>query len=110
MTSPQVSESGGQLRRLASAVSVGVAFILIVIKLWAWTARGSVALLTSAVDAAVDAVASLATFVGVRYAEQPADREHRYGHGKGEAVAALLQAVFLAGAGLPLGFQCIQRL
>jgi cation diffusion facilitator family transporter len=89
---------------------MAVAFILIVIKLWAWAATGSVALLTSAIDAAVDAVASLATFVGVRYAEQPADREHRYGHGKGEAVAALLQAVFLAGAGLALGFQSIQRL
>jgi divalent metal cation (Fe/Co/Zn/Cd) transporter len=49
---------------------MGVAFILIVIKLWAWTATGSVALLTSAIDAAVDAVASLATFVGVRYAER----------------------------------------
>ncbi|MDB5392872.1 MAG: cation diffusion facilitator family transporter [Rhodospirillales bacterium] len=110
MTSPQVSESGGQLRRLASAVSMGIAFILIVIKLWAWTATGSVALLTSAIDAAVDAVASVATFVGVRYAEQPADREHRYGHGKGEAVAALLQSVFLVGAGLALGFQSIQRL
>jgi ferrous-iron efflux pump FieF len=110
MTSPQVSESDAQLRRLASAISMGVAFILIVVKLWAWTATGSVALLTSAIDAAVDAVASLATFVGVRYAEQPADREHRYGHGKGEAVAALLQAVFLAGAGLALGFQSIQRL
>ena len=89
---------------------MGVAFALIVIKLWAWTATGSVALLTSAIDAAVDAIASLATFIGVRYAEQPADREHRYGHGKGEAVAALLQAVFLAGAGLALGFRSVQRL
>jgi cation diffusion facilitator family transporter len=87
-----------------------VAFVLIVVKVWAWTETGSVALLTSAIDAAVDAVASLATFIGVRYAEQPADREHRYGHGKGEAVAALLQAVFLAGAGLALGFQSVQRL
>ena len=89
---------------------MGTAFILIVIKFWAWTATGSVSLLTSAIDAVVDAAASVATFVGVRYAEQPADREHRYGHGKGEAVAALLQAVFLAGAGLALGFQSVQRL
>jgi ferrous-iron efflux pump FieF len=104
------SEEGGRFRRLASAVSMGTAFILIVIKFWAWTATGSVSLLTSAIDAVVDAAASVATFVGVRYAEQPADREHRYGHGKGEAVAALLQAVFLAGAGLALGFQSVQRL
>jgi cation diffusion facilitator family transporter len=89
---------------------MAMAFILIFVKLWAWTATGSVALLTSAIDAAVDAIASVATFIGVRFAEKPADREHRYGHGKGEAVAALLQAVFLAGAGLWLGFESAQRL
>lgn len=110
MTSPRFNDRGSELRRLASRVSLGVAFLLIAVKLWAWTATGSVALLTSAIDAAVDAAASLATFAGVRYAERPADREHRYGHGKGEAVAALLQAVFLAGAGLALAFQSIQRL
>ena len=50
------------------------------------------------------------TYFGVRYAERPPDREHRFGHGKGEAVAAFTQATFLAGAALVLTFQAIERL
>ncbi|MGH9208393.1 MAG: cation transporter, partial [Acidimicrobiales bacterium] len=87
---------GSQLRQLASWTSLGVALVLIAVKLAAWLATGSVALLTSAIDALVDAAASLATFIGVRYAGRPADREHRFGHGKGEAIAAFTQATFLA--------------
>jgi cation diffusion facilitator family transporter len=71
---------------------------------------GSVALLTSAIDALVDVAASIATFVGVRYAAQPDTPEHRWGHGKGEAIAALMQALFLAGAGVVLSFESVQRL
>jgi ferrous-iron efflux pump FieF len=76
------------LRRLASYASLGVAVVLVGVKLTAWIVTGSVALLTSAVDALVDMAASLATLLGVRYAERPPDRDHRFGHGKGEAVAA----------------------
>lgn len=102
--------NGSRLRKLASWASLSVALVLIAVKLVAWLATGSVALLTSAVDALVDAAASLVTFIGVRYAERPADREHRFGHGKGEAIAAFTQATFLAGAALVLAFQSIERL
>jgi ferrous-iron efflux pump FieF len=98
------------LRRLASTASLAVAFVLIAVKFWAWIATGSVALLTSAIDALVDAGASLATYVGVRYAQQPPDAKHRWGHGKGEALAALMQALFLAGAGLVLVVESVRRL
>jgi cation diffusion facilitator family transporter len=87
-----------------------VAFTLILVKLAAWVATGSVSLLTSAADAIVDAAASLATFAGVRYALRPADRDHRFGHGKGEAIAAFTQAGFLGGAALVLVFQAVARL
>jgi ferrous-iron efflux pump FieF len=103
-------ERAPALRRMASIVSLGVSFVLIGIKFWAWIATGSVAMLTSAIDALVDAAAALATFAGVRYAQLPPDREHRWGYGKAEAVAALMQAVFLAGAALVLIVQSIQRL
>jgi ferrous-iron efflux pump FieF len=62
------------------------------------------------VDALVDTGSSLVTFFGVRYAERPPDRDHRFGHGKGEAVAGFTQATFLAGAALVLAFQSVQRL
>jgi cation diffusion facilitator family transporter len=97
-------------RRLASRVSLVVAVILVVVKLVAWIVTGSVALLSSAIDALVDTAASLATFFGVRYAERPPDHDHRFGHGKGEAVAGFTQATLLAGAALALAAQSVERL
>jgi cation diffusion facilitator family transporter len=109
---PLASEGdrGSSLRRIASIASLTVAIILVVVKLVAWVLTGSVALLSSAIDALVDTAASFATFFGVRYAEQPPDEEHRFGHGKGEAIAGFTQAAFLAGAALVLTFQSIERL
>jgi cation diffusion facilitator family transporter len=98
------------LRNFASRTSLFVALMLVAVKLLAWLATGSVALLTSAVDALVDTAASMVTFLGVRYAARPPDRDHRFGHGKGEAVAAFTQATFLIGAALVLAFQSIERL
>ena len=106
----QHEHTGAGLRKLASRVSLTIAVTLVALKLAAWVATGSVALLTSAVDALVDTGASLVTYFGVRYAERPPDRDHRFGHGKGEAVAAFTQAVFLAGTALILAFQSIDRL
>jgi ferrous-iron efflux pump FieF len=103
-------EKAPSLRRMASLASLTVAFVLIAVKFWAWLATGSVAMLTSALDALVDAASALTTFVGVRYAQQPPDRHYRWGHGKAEAIAALMQALFLAGAALALVFQSIERL
>ena len=98
------------LRRLATRASLSVAVLLVLVKLAAWVASGSMVLLTSAVDALVDTAASLVTFFGVRYAGRPPDRDHRFGHGKGEAVAAFTQATFLAGAALVVAFQSLQKL
>jgi ferrous-iron efflux pump FieF len=99
-----------RLRQFASRTSLGVAVILVVVKLAAWVVTGSVALLASAVDALVDTGASLATYFGVRYAERPPDQDHRFGHGKGEAIAGFTQSTFLAGAAVVLAFQSLERL
>ena len=104
------ADAGSRLRRFASLASLTVAVILVGVKLVAWVLTGSVALLSSAIDALVDTAASLATFYGVRYAERPPDDDHRFGHGKGEAIAGFTQATFLTGAALVLAFQSIERL
>src|ERR1700733_11983317 len=106
----QQKNTDSRLRKLSSRVSLAVAVTLVVLKLAAWVLTGSVVLLTSAVDALVDTGASFVTYFGVRYAERPPDRDHRFGHGKGEAVAGFTQAVFLAGAAVILAFQSIDRL
>jgi ferrous-iron efflux pump FieF len=98
------------LRKLAANISLVSALALVAVKLLGWLATGSVALLTSAIDALVDAGTSLVTNVGVRYSARPPDDDHRFGHGKGEAVAGFTQAAVLAGAAVTLAVQSFERL
>jgi cation diffusion facilitator family transporter len=98
------------LVRWASYASVAVALILLAVKGAAYWRTGAVSLLTSLVDAAVDLGAALGTLIGVWYASRPADADHRYGHGKGETLAAFLQSVFLMIAALALEVESIRRL
>jgi cation diffusion facilitator family transporter len=89
-----------RLTRAVTSLSVLFATVLTVMKVAVWLATDSVAVMASAADSALDLVASAATFVAVRYAAAPPDHEHRFGHGKAEAFASLLQAglVFASGA------------
>jgi ferrous-iron efflux pump FieF len=84
-----------QLIKLATWASVLVALSLIIIKTWAWDQTQSVSLLASLIDSIMDSVASLINFFAVRYAMAPADKEHRFGHGKAEALAGLAQALLI---------------
>lgn len=105
--------SGAQaerLKRLATYAAVGVAGTLIAIKLWAWVETHSVAMLASLVDSTLDLVASGLNLVAVRHALTPADEEHRFGHGKAEALAGLGQAAFIGGSAAFLLFQSLERL
>ena len=102
--------SNDALMRGATYASVGVAFILIVAKLYAWTLTESVAMLSTLVDSLLDGAASIVTLVAVRHALTPADREHRFGHGKAEALAAMTQSVFVAGSGMVVLYQAGERL
>jgi ferrous-iron efflux pump FieF len=99
-----------RLRLRATYASLATAAILIVAKFAAWVDTGSVALLSSLVDSTVDAAASLVAFVAVRQAAIPPDREHRFGHGKAEPLAALGQAAFLLGTALFLIAEAVHRL
>ena len=79
------------LTRRITLLSVAVAAGLTVLKAVAWQASGSVAMMASMADSALDLLASLGTFYAVRYAAEPPDAEHRFGHGKAEAFASLVQ-------------------
>jgi ferrous-iron efflux pump FieF len=98
------------LTRRITLLSVGCAAVLILFKGAAWQASGSVAVLASLTDSALDLVASLATFYAVRYAAAPPDREHRYGHGKAEAFASLMQAGLVFASAALVGREAIHRL
>ncbi|WP_243746393.1 cation diffusion facilitator family transporter [Zavarzinia compransoris] len=99
-----------RLMRRATIASVSVAATLVVVKLVAYVLSGSVAMLSSLVDSALDGAASLATLYAVHQATVPADAEHRFGHGKAEALAGLLQAAIVTGSGVFLLFEAVQRI
>ncbi len=96
--------------RAVTRLSVGVAVVLIVLKAFALGASGSVSILASLTDSALDLIASLGVFFAVRWAAAPADANHRFGHGKGEALAALVQAGLVFASALFIGWEAIQHI
>jgi ferrous-iron efflux pump FieF len=107
---PVQKEHHAQMMRRATYASVGVATILIVTKFIVWRMSGSVALLASLLDSTLDVFASMINLFAVRHALLPADREHRFGHGKAEALAALGQSLFVGGAAVLLVWEAAQRI
>lgn len=97
------------LTKRAAMASIATALFLVAIKTWAAIATGSVAMLGSLADTALDLVASLVTFFGVRYAAQPADDDHRFGHGKAEALAALVQVGLIGVSAFGIAARAIDR-
>jgi len=84
----------------ATYASASVASVLILAKLMAWVYLDSVSLLATLLDSCLDAAASLITLFAVRHALEPADADHRFGHGKAEALAGLAQSMFITGSAL----------
>jgi len=110
VTSNSDSASYVRVTSAAALLSVAVAALLIAIKAWAWLASGSVAMLAALADSTLDLAASLFTYFAVRYAAAPPDAEHRFGHGKAEAFAGLVQAGLVAVSGLLVAFEAAQHL
>lgn len=96
--------------RLATYASVATAVSLIFAKAWAWWQSDSVSMLATLTDSSLDLLASLVTLFAVYHALQPADKEHRFGHGKAEPLAGLWQALFVSLSALFLLYQAVQRL
>ena len=103
------SDGGDRLRRLATYASVGVAFVLIVAKLAAYFFTDSVAVLSSLLDSTIDLIAAVVNVFGVASALKPPDRDHRFGHGKAEPLAALAQAAFISGSSVLLAYEALRR-
>jgi len=87
-----------RLMKLATYASLATAVVLIIAKLAAWLWTDSVSILATLIDSCLDAAASLVNLLAVRHALTPADREHRFGHGKAEALAGLGKSMFIAGS------------
>ena len=96
--------------RLATVAALAVALTLALAKAVAWWLSGSVSLLAGLTDSLLDSAASLINLVAVHIALRPADDDHRYGHGKAEALAGLGQALFIGVSAILIGLQGIDRL
>jgi ferrous-iron efflux pump FieF len=105
-----VSAERASLTRSAAFASIAMAAFLLGLKLWATWRTGSTAMLGSLADTGLDLVASLATLWGVWFAAQPADAEHRFGHGKAEALAAMFQVMLIVVSASAILFRAVERL
>lgn len=104
--------AGGRasLTTRAALASVAAALCLLILKSYAALQTGSVAMLGSLADTGLDLIASLVTLFAVRVAAMPADREHRFGHGKAEALAALAQVVIISISAIGIAWRAVDRL
>ena len=104
-----MAEPGALMKRAAMA-SLAVSLFLVTIKVGAYFASHSVAMLASLMDSALDLFASCLNMFAIRHALTPADAEHRFGHGKAEPLAGLAQGAFISGSALFLVIQVVQRI
>lgn len=99
-----------RLTRSAAYAAIAMAVFLATLKTWAAWKTGSTAMLGSLADTALDLIASVATLIGVWFAAQPADAEHRFGHGKAEALAAIVHVMLIAVSAAGIGYRAILQL
>lgn len=99
-----------RLNRSAAYASIAIALFLGMLKLWAVWQTSSTAMLGSLADTSLDLIASLATLTGVWIAAMPADEDHRFGHGKAEALAAMFQVILIVISAAGIAFQAVLRL
>jgi ferrous-iron efflux pump FieF len=107
---PAHGDERSTLTARAAMASIAMALLLIGLKSWASLETSSMAMLGSLADSGLDLLASIVVLAGVRIAAQPADADHRFGHGKAEALAALMQVIIITLSALFIGYRSIGRL
>ena len=110
MTTAKIAAEHSIHSTRAALASVALASVLLIAKAWAAYQTGSTAMLGSLADTALDVIASLTTLVGVRIAAIPADTDHRFGHGKAEALVALAQVVLITVSAIGIAWRASDRL
>ena len=103
-------DEAAKITRDTALLSTGVALLLVVLKSGAWILSGSIAMLSSFADSALDLAASLVTYFAVRYAATPPDSKHRFGHGKAEAFAGIFQAGLVAVSAVLIVIEAVTHL
>jgi ferrous-iron efflux pump FieF len=110
VTTARIAAEHSAFATRAALASVALALVLLIAKGWAAYATDSTAMLGSLADTALDVIASITTLVGVRIAAVPADHDHRFGHGKAEALVALAQIALIAVSAIGIAWRAVDRL
>jgi ferrous-iron efflux pump FieF len=110
MTTAATAAGHSRLSTRAALASVTLALVLLLAKAWAAYQTDSTAMLGSLADTGLDVIASLTTLAGVRIAAMPADQDHRFGHGKAEALVALAQVVLISVSAIGIAWRATDRL
>lgn len=105
-----LSKQDLKLKKIAASLSISLAITLIALKTFALIHTESLAIMSSMIDSLADLLASIITFWAISFSCQPADASHRYGHGKAEAISALVQAAFIIGSALFVIYDGVLRL
>jgi cation diffusion facilitator family transporter len=96
--------------RQVTLASSAIDLSLVVAKAVVGVLTGSLALVSDAVHSGLDLMASILAYAAIRAAEQPADVDHPYGHGRAENLAAYTEGVLLLIAAALIGYEAVQRL
>lgn len=103
-------QSNNKLKKIAAILSVSLALTLCLIKTVGALYTGSLAILSSLIDSLADVFASSISFIAIKFSTKPANLKHRYGYGRAESVSALAQSAFIAGSGLFVMYDGINRI
>ncbi len=99
-----------RLNLSAGILSVTVALVLVVAKLWALGSTGALSVAASLADSAMDLMVSLGGLAAIAYAAKPADEDHAFGHTSAEDLAALGQSLFILVSAGVIGWAAVGRL
>ena len=98
------------LMRLATLAAVGIAVVLVIVKLIGYMLTNSLALMSSLLDSVLDLITSIVNLWAVNKALVPADYDHSFGHAKAEPLAGLFQSILLLVSAFYLIYEAIIRL
>ena len=84
--------------------------VLGLIKISGGVLGSAYALVADGVESLTDIAISLLVWAGFQWAARPPDRNHPYGHGKAEAVAGLLTALVVLGAGAGIAWHAVNEI
>ena len=92
--------SNATLIKTSLISSISVSIVILLLKTYALTITGSVSILASLIDSGLDFSVSIMNYIAVKYALEPADHNHRFGHDKIQDMAIFLQSIFFFGSGI----------